>query len=272
MNEWDDLRIRVHGDAAKPAVVYLPGLHGDWTLVSSFRVALGDRVRFVEFTYPRTRTWSLEDHAGAVLDKLAASDVREGWILAESFSSVVAWEVLECAPGCGFKVNGLILAGGFVRYPYSIMVRTARALNRAIPLWLIRMLCWIYGRYAVLRHRQAPETLECVAEFVRRRSEEADRQAICHRYDLILQSDARKFVESANVPIYQLCGFIEPVVPWWPVRRWLKRHCGMYKGSRLIWRADHNVLGTAPRVAAEQVVGWMAASDLNRKESAACIR
>jgi pimeloyl-ACP methyl ester carboxylesterase len=260
MSEWNELQMRVHGGAERPTLIYLPGLHGDWTLVSSFRVALGERVRFVEVTYPRTRTWRLEEHARAVLDKLDGHGVREGWILAESFSSVVAWAVLERAPGSGFKVNGLILAGGFVRYPYSIMVRIARALNRAIPLWMIKMLCWLYGQYAVVRHRQAPETLECVAEFVRRRSEEADREAICHRYELILASDARKLVESANVPIYQLCGFVEPVVPWLPVRRWLRRHCRMYKGWRLIWRADHNVLGTAPRAAAEQVVEWMGSS------------
>ena len=260
MNEWNELQMRIHGEAKGPTLIYLPGLHGDWTLVSSFRVALGDRVRFVEFTYPRTRTWSLEDHARAVLDKLAGHGVREGWILAESFSSVVAWGVLEQAAAAGFTVKGLILSGGFVRYPYPFMVHLARALNRVIPLWMVKMFCWIYGRYAVLRHRQAPETLEGVAEFVRRRSEEADRHAMCHRYDLILESDARKLVQNANVPVYQLCGFVEPVVPWFPVRRWLRRHCPGYKGSRLIWRADHNVLGTAPRVAAEQVVSWMDSS------------
>jgi len=260
MSEWNELQMRVHGEAERPTVIYLPGLHGDWTLVSSFRVALGDRVRFVEFSYPRTRTWSLEDHARAVLDKLAAHGVLEGWIVAESFSSVVAWAVLERAAASGFAVKGVILSGGFVRYPYPFVVRLVRALNRAIPLWMIRVLCWIYGRYAVWRHRQAPETLEGVAEFMRRRSEEADRQAICHRYDVILQSDARKMVQNADIPIYQLCGLVEPVVPWLPVRRWLRRHCPSYKGSRLIWRADHNVLGTAPRAAAEQVVSWMGSS------------
>lgn len=259
MGEWDDLRMRVHGDAARPALIYLPGIHGDWTLVSSFRVALGDRVRFVEFTYPRTLSWSLEDHARAVLEKLSAYGIREGWILAESFGSVVAWAILQRA-SADFAVRGVILAGGFVRYPFAMMVRVARALNRAVPLWFIKVLCWVYAHYAVLRHRHAPETLECVAKFVRRRSEEADRQAICYRYDLILQSDARALAQNANVPVYHLCGFIDPVVPWFPVHRWLTRHCAHYKGWRLIWRADHNVLGTAPRVAAEQVVSWMDSS------------
>ena len=71
MGEWNELQMRSHGEAERPTLIYLPGLHGDWTLVSSFRGALGNRVRFVEFTYPRTVTWSLEDHARAVLDKLA---------------------------------------------------------------------------------------------------------------------------------------------------------------------------------------------------------
>ena len=257
MNEWDDLSVRVHGDASLPALIYLPGLHGDWTLVSSFRAAIAGRARFVEFTYPRTLTWSLDDHAATILQSLAEQGIAGGWILAESFGSVLAWKVLEHSRRAGFQARGLVLAGGFVRYPYAVLVRFARALNRIIPMWLIKVLCWLYSRYAVLRHRQAPETLECVAEFVRRRSEEADRQAICYRYDLILRSDAREFARGVSIPVHQLCGFIDPIVPWFPVRGWLKRNCASYQGWRLLWRADHNVLGTAPRAAAEQIVSWM---------------
>jgi len=154
-------------------------------------------------------------------------------------------------------VRGIILSGGFVRYPYSIVVRFARAINRALPLWLIKLVCWCYGRYAVLRHRRAPETLASVSEFVRRRSEKSDRQAICYRYDLILQSDPRQLAQKGAVPVYQLCGLVDPIVPWVPVRRWLKRHCPKHSQWRLVWRADHNVLGTAPRTAAEQVLRWI---------------
>ena len=62
----DDLKMRAHGDASLPTLVYLPGMHGDWTLVSSFRAAIAGRVRFVEFTYPRTTTWSLDDYAATL--------------------------------------------------------------------------------------------------------------------------------------------------------------------------------------------------------------
>jgi pimeloyl-ACP methyl ester carboxylesterase len=260
MTDWKDLQIRIHGESAHPALIYLPGLHGDWTLVSSFREAIRDQVRFVEFTYPRTVTWSLEDHARSILKALLANGIREGWVLAESFGSVLAWALLERAAASGFTVVGIVLAGGFVRYPFIPMVQLAAAINRAIPLWLIKAVCWVYSRYAVFRHRQAPETLRCINEFVRRRSEEADREAICWRYKLIVQSDARRAVQSVSVPIYQLCGFFDPIVGWWPVKRWLKRHCPSYGGWRVVWRADHNVLGTAPRVAAEQILTWIRSS------------
>ena len=69
--------MRVHGDAATPTLVYLPGLHGDWTLIGRFRKTLGNRVRFVEVTYPRTLEWSLEDYATGVEKALVADLVTD---------------------------------------------------------------------------------------------------------------------------------------------------------------------------------------------------
>src|SRR5262245_27104102 len=127
----DDLQIRVHGDGAngKPTLVYLPGLHGDWTLVGSFRAALANRGRFVEFAYPRTLSWSLEDHADAIMESLRMQGIDDGWVLSESFGSVLGWALLEN----GFAAQGLILAGGFVRYPCMPLVGFAHWMNRAIP-------------------------------------------------------------------------------------------------------------------------------------------
>jgi len=267
MNEWQDVQMRVHGGPDRPTLIYLPGIHGDWTLVGSFRAALGDRARFVELAYPRTMTWSLEDHATRILEKLRAEDIRDAWLLAESFGSVVAWELIGRGRPGGFTPKGLILSGGFVRYPSMITVRTVWAINRWAPLALIKLVCWLYGRYAIVRHRRAPETLEGVSEFVRRRSQEADRAAICYRYQLIMGSDARQMARTVSLPIYQLCGFVDPVVPWLPVRRWLKRHCSAYRGWRVVWNADHNVLGTAPTIAAEQVLAWMSRHQLTPGQS-----
>lgn len=249
----DTLEIRVHGDSARPTLIYLPGLHGDWTLVSSFRAAIKDRVRFVEFAYPRTLTWSLEDHANAIVDALRKHGIDEGWILAESFGSVLGWALIEK----GFATRGVILAGGFVRYPFMPLLQFAHCVNRTMPNWALAAFCRFYAAYAKLRHRKAPETYDAIAEFLRRRSQPGDREALCHRYTLIQQSDARKLARSLNIPIYHLCGFFDPIVPWWAVRKSLLRACPAFRGWKLIWRADHNVLGTAPQAAAEQIAVWM---------------
>src|SRR5258705_12803510 len=89
----DDLKLRVHGDASLPTLVYLPGMHGDWTLVSSFRAAIAGRGRFVEFTYPRTPTWSLDDYARGIERMLLVHGIESGWLLGGSFGSLPAWPV-----------------------------------------------------------------------------------------------------------------------------------------------------------------------------------
>src|SRR5256714_5347420 len=90
----EHLQIRIHGDTSLPTLVYLPGMHGDWTLVSSFRAAMAGRVRFVEFAYPRTVTWSLDDYAGAIEEALLANGIERGWLLGESFGSQPAWAII----------------------------------------------------------------------------------------------------------------------------------------------------------------------------------
>ena len=70
------IQIQIHGEAPNPALIYLPGMHGDWSLISSFRAALSGRVRLVEITYPPTTEWNLDRYADAVTDALAASAYR----------------------------------------------------------------------------------------------------------------------------------------------------------------------------------------------------
>jgi len=279
----EHLEMRVHGSRDQPTLVYLPGLHGDWTLVSSFRAALAGRVRFVEFTYPRSLTWSIEEYAVAIQDTLIANEINQGWVLAESFGSQVAWPFVarnatsifssheraaidpavargttgECASE-RFRIQGLILAGGFVRYPARWGVLLARRFCCGVSLtWLTRILHF-YAKYAKFRHRHAPETLASIAEFIARRTE-LDRQAAAHRLSLIHQYDPTPIARQTTLPVYALSGFFDPIVPWWQVRPWLRRNCPGYQGGKTILRADHNVLGTAPRIAADRVAGWISA-------------
>jgi pimeloyl-ACP methyl ester carboxylesterase len=254
----ENLQARIHGDASLPKLIYLPGLHGDWTLVSSFRAAVKDKVCFVEFAYPCRADWTLDDYALAVVEQLAAHDITHGWILAESFSSQVAWKIIERGEVTAgkFQPLGLILAGGFVRHPVIWGVHCFHAAHRLMPWWCFRLLLAFYAQYARLRHRRAPETRASIAEFVARRTK-ADRAAIASRYPLIANNEPRAIARKTRIPVYALSGFFEPIVPWPIVLPWLRRNCPDFRGSRVIFNADHNVLGTAPQKAAEQVLRWM---------------
>jgi pimeloyl-ACP methyl ester carboxylesterase len=265
----ETLQIRLHGDAALPTLIYLPGLHGDWTLVSSFRAVVAGRVRFVEFTYPRTTTWSLADYAAAVEGALVANGIASGWLLGESFGSQVAWALLDRArprglahwafvtPHSAFEPAGLILAGGFVKHPWPWGARLLQALSRRAPKQVVRGGLRFYAAYARFRHRQAPETLAGIDEFVARRTP-LDRAAMQVRCELIAANDPRPVARATTLPVFFLGGSVDPLVPWPWVRWWLRRNCPGYRGGKTLWLADHNALATQPRSAAATVATWMA--------------
>ena len=65
------------------------------------------------------------------------------------------------------------------------------------------------------------------------------------------------FRSQMNLPVYAISGWLDPIVPWFWVRPWLKKNCPNLRQYRVILRADHNVLATAFQPAAEQIVQWM---------------
>src|SRR5689334_7839401 len=101
---------RIYSNPGKPVLIYLPGVHGDPTLFTSFRIKATQHLQIVEFTYPRTTTWFLTDYADFVLGELSRHGLKRGWILAESYSSQVAWALLERASDADFFIEGIILA------------------------------------------------------------------------------------------------------------------------------------------------------------------
>jgi pimeloyl-ACP methyl ester carboxylesterase len=259
----EHLQLRVHGDSSLPTLIHLPGLHGDWTLLGPFRTALNGRARFVESTYPRRFEWSLQDYAGAGEAGLLEHGITSGWILGESFSSLVAWQFLarQRAPdrAAAFHVSGLILVGGFVRHPWPWAVRFAHCTSRIVSLKLLRNLCRLYARAARRRCGDCPAAVAELDEFVERRANEADRQVMTCRYTLIAQGDPRPIAQHTTLPVHQLTGAWDPIVPWWQIRPWLRRHCPGYRASRIIWSGDHNVLLSAPRKSADQIMEWIGA-------------
>ncbi len=256
MNEPETLQLRIHGEASLPTLVYLPGLHGDWTLVGSFKRALRNRMRFVEFTYPRTLTWSVEDYAANVESALAENGITRGWLLGESFGSVIVWPMIERG---NFKAEGLVLAGGFVRHSMRWAARIVQRIAGATPLSLVTRIMFGYAKVARFRYRHSPETRADIQEFIARRTD-LDRRAAVHRLQLIAENDPRAIAEKATIPIFGITGVLDPIVPWIFVRSWLKRHCPSLREYKIVWHADHNILGTAPDTVAEQVVHWISST------------
>jgi pimeloyl-ACP methyl ester carboxylesterase len=270
-----EISVRIHGPADAPTLVYLPGMHGDWTLVASFRERILPKVRFVELSYPRTTSWNLADYADAIDAALAVNGMTNAWLLAESWGSQPAWLLAdrsrlreeaeltvsgeESASSRrrlqgGFQVTGLILAGGFVRHPWPWAVGMTQRRGATMAMSRLKRFLKLYPHYARFRLRHAPETLAEMPEFLARRTD-ADRLAAVHRLRLIRENDLRPQARTATLPVHYLTGAIDPVVPWPWVKRWLVKHCPGYRGSRILWAADHNVLNS--RGAAEQVLEWM---------------
>jgi pimeloyl-ACP methyl ester carboxylesterase len=243
--------VRVHAGSG-PTLIYLPGLHGDWGLIGAFRRALGGRVRFVEISYPNAPV-ALDALAAGVEAALREHAIDSGWLLAQSFGSQVGWELLRR----GFRADGVILAGGFVRHPWPWGVGLMRAFLSRVPAGLIG------GPYRALTalgsavSRREPETADELAAFARGRTAEHWRAA-AWRLTLIAASDPRETARGARVPVHYLGGLIDPLVPWPAVTGWLGRECPAYKGRAILPFADHNVLGSAPRESAERVLGWVA--------------
>lgn len=242
--------IRVH-DGAGPTVIYLPGIHGDWGLIGAFRRALGGRVRFVEFAYSKDEV-TMERLAELVHSELKAHGVHAGWLLGQSFGSQVAWALMAR----GFKADGVVLAGGFVKHPWPWGARLFRALLSGVPAAVVNP---AYLGYTVLCNklaRRGPEEAEELLAFARNRGGK-EWAAMSWRLSLIALSDPRAIARAMSNPVHYLGGMIDPLVPWPIVIRWLKRECPGYKGEVIIRSADHNVLGSSPRESAERVLAWV---------------
>ena len=249
----EELQLRIHGDATLPTLIYPPGLHGDWTIIGGFRHALAGRVRFVEFTYPRTLEWSLEDYAAAIEAALEKNGIATGWLLGESYGSQIVWPLIARGK---FRVQGVVLAGGFVKHPLYGAIRLMEILIGSIPLAVMVWVMFSYAKIARYRYRHSPQTLATIDEFVARRTE-LDRRAAQHRLHLIAESDPRQTAASTQLPVYCLTGWLDPIVSWPLVRGWLKKNCPALRAYKVIGRADHNVLGTASKTSAEQILEWI---------------
>jgi pimeloyl-ACP methyl ester carboxylesterase len=135
-------------------------------------------------------------------------------------------------------------------------VRLAEKLTGRISTGLFARIVFGYAKIARFRYRRSPETLANIDEFITRRTD-FDRRAAQHRLHLIAQYDPRPIASQTKLPVFGLSGILDPIVPWPFTRRWLRKNCLPLRDYKIIRSADHNVLSTAPKEAAQQVLEWM---------------
>ena len=255
----EKLQLRIYGEPTLPTLVYLPGMHGDWTLIGGFRGAVLGRVRFVEMTYPRTLTWSVDDYAAAIEEALLENGISNGWLLGESFGSQPLWRMLERGK---FRAQGVILAGGFVQHPaHRFMHLMGKITGRMSGRFFVKIV-FGYAKFARFRYRHSPQTLATLDEFIARRSPQ-DKQAAEYRLKLVAGNDPRQIAAKTTVPVYGLTGFWDPLVPWLLVRRRLRKKCPAFREFKVIRHADHNVLNTGINESAGWILKWMGAPPLS---------
>ena len=205
-------QIRIQGPASAETLIYLPGVHGDWTLIGGFSRALAESVRLVQITYPRTLSWSLADYAHNIENTLAEHGISTGWLLGESFGSQIVWEMVSAER---FRTKGVILAGGFARHPVPLMASLAAGLVGRSSFKLLTSLFRGYVRVSRARFRRSPEILAGLTEFLARRTR-SDCLALQHRLALVAGNDPRCKARGATIPVFALTGFWDPIVPGTP--------------------------------------------------------
>jgi pimeloyl-ACP methyl ester carboxylesterase len=114
-----------------------------------------------------------------------------------------------------------------------------------------------YGAYAKWRERPDPDAAASIAEFIARRLHPDDFKAMEHRYGLVAREDVRPIAAQCTLPVFHLAGLVDPIVPAPQVRHWLKHRCPGFQAGRVLCRADHNVLSTAPEASADLICAWM---------------
>lgn len=135
-------------------------------------------------------------------------------------------------------------------------MRAVEWLGRRAGVRTLRLALRVYMALARWRFERQPALWSGFAEFDPRRTW-PDWLAILHRLRLIAANDPRALVTSLRTPLWAFSGRFDPIVPWPPVRAWLRRHCRTLQEFHVIAGADHFVLGVAAWQSAQLVLRWM---------------
>ena len=251
-----EMLVQVSGPIGAPAVVYVPGIHGDWTPLWRIRNVLRRHCRLIEIAYPRTaERWSLDEYTTrltALIDRLDLSTVH---LLAESFGSLVGWTFASRHPE---RVKSLMVAGGFCSSPGRVKVAAADLALRLFPARLLDKMVDLYLAYLIKRgfpasafHRQS--------EFFPATRTRPGWRSTHNRLKIIRRTDVRSRLGELSIPVLYFGGACDWIVP---VRReiaTLKHHLRPECAFRSIIfpNAPHPIIPARYPQVAQLIFDWV---------------
>lgn len=251
---------QVSGQEDTPPVVYLPGVHGDWTPLNRARPLLAERLLLIEAAYPRVEHWTLEDFSQSLANLLDVLELQSVHVIGESFGSLVGWEF-----GLSFaeRVRSLILVGGFSQPPRYRAAGTVSSALRVLPTLLLEKgIDW----YVALKTRrgQARTSPGSVPPYPATRTERG-KFATARRMAIIQRSDFRQRLRDVRFPVRYIGGGADWVIPVRreieTLERTLPRGCE-FKG-KVIEGAPHMIIASHPEQTVDQIVSWVQEVDDN---------
>lgn len=248
---FEDLLYRTTPAPGRPIVVYLPGVHGDWTSFHRIRPFLERDVALVELSYPKSEIAGLPEIAAKIVRLVRALDVRNAHLLGESFGSLVAWRMALDAPDL---TASLILAAGFTSPPPLRRAHLAFLALRTMPTPLFELLI---DAYVAIQNRLGtgrPTPGEQLSPFFALRSDDG-RLAVARRMETIQHSDLRAELSRIRAPVRYLGGKFDLVVPALREARTISSLVGDFESET--WGAPHTLMVTHPERCAAAILRWI---------------
>ena len=256
------------GDAEATPVLYLPGVHGDWSFMDSARELLSERFRLIEVTYPRAGGWTLETYAGALDDLLDVLDLESVHLIGESFGSRVGWELGLNVPE---RIRSMVLVGGLCGPLRSQIIGAARQSLHRMPGPMLERGFDLFLSIKDWMGDPWPEGDERAIPYVTSQSPRA-RRAAANRLGITFSTDFVPRLHRVRFPVAYVGGGSDPVVPVRreieSLRRRLPRHCDFR--YHVIPGAPHTLLASHPRSTCERIVGWISAFESRIRVQEAC--
>lgn len=250
-----ELVYRIRGGEGAVPVVYLPGVHGDWTPQAAASVILAGAFRLVEISYPREPLWRLEDYASALVSLLDRLEIESAHVVAESFGSLVGWEFgLEH----GSRVRSMVIVGGFCQPPGPRKVLLAKWGLSVLPTGLFEQ--GVDAYVAIRKHQgklEHPE-MEVDLPYATVRTD-LGRIATVSRFEIMCTSDYRHQLHEVLFPVRYIGGDSDLIVPVKREIRTLSELLSEEAGfqSRLIANAPHMIISSHPVETAGQIADWI---------------